>query len=160
RPFRGYRFTETVGNGWLVGWARDGSRRIVYYPGRAFARRFRQRHRFLAGFEQIVRHRLGWRRKWRQLTPNCSVPDSPRWRRGQGIPENLVAVAADGQFVAGFEIALQDADAVDADAVGAAQIPHDQVIANLGYAAMPAGNFARNQLDVALLMTAQQQDGL
>ena len=55
----------------------------------------------------------------------------------------VYAPQADGQLVAGPEAALDHPHAVDADAVGAAQVAHHQVIAYLGDAAVAAGDFAR-----------------
>ena len=67
-------------------------------------------------------------------------------RRGRGPncrPRHLVAIVANGQFIAGGQPAFEEADAVDADAVGAAEIADDEIIADLCDAAMTAGYLAR-----------------
>src|SRR5262249_377038 len=53
----------------------------------------------------------------------------------------------------------QDAQAIDANAIGAAQVAHDQIIVDLGDAAVPPRDLAGGQLDVALLVAPKQQDG-
>ena len=60
----------------------------------------------------------------------------------------------------GVRAGPRDADAVDADAVGAAEVADDEVIADLGDAAVAAGNLARRDLDVALGVAADEQDRL
>jgi hypothetical protein len=45
--------------------------------------------------------------------------------RQERIPPDLIALIADGQLIATFQIAFQNADSVNANAVGAAQIPDD-----------------------------------
>jgi hypothetical protein len=69
-------------------------------------------------------------------------------------------VIADSQFIAFFEMPLDDPNAVNADAVGAGQIPDHQGLADLGDATVPSGNFGGIQLDVAFRIAAQKKDGL
>ena len=66
---------------------------------------------------------------------------------------------ADGQLIAALQMTFDNADAVNANAVGAAQIAHDQVIPDLSDAAMPAGDLGRFELDVTFRIAAQKQDG-
>src|SRR5262249_8187269 len=73
---------------------------------------------------------------------------------------HLVAVVADRQLVAGAELALDDADPVDADAVGTVEVADDEVVVDLGDAAVPAGDLARVDLDVALGVPPDEEDRL
>jgi hypothetical protein len=72
----------------------------------------------------------------------------------------LVAKVADGQLIAGIELAFLDANAVDPDAVRAAQVPNHDMIVNLRNTAVPAGNFARGDLNVTLLVAANEHNWL
>jgi hypothetical protein len=76
------------------------------------------------------------------------------------IQLHLIPMAADGEFIPGLNAAFHDAHAIDANPVRAAKITHDKKIMNLGNAAMTTGNFARVDLDVALRMSAEEQDRL
>src|SRR5207237_431197 len=83
-------------------------------------------------------------------------------RRGHRrlVPGDAIAVVADGQLVPGLEPSFRDAHPVDADAVGAVQVANDEVVIDLGDAAVAARNLARIDLDVALWMAAEEQDRL
>src|SRR5262249_51791659 len=69
-------------------------------------------------------------------------------------------MAADRQLVSRPQPAFEDPDAVDADAVGAAQVADDEVVADLGETAMAEGDLAGFDLEVALGVPAEQQNGL
>jgi hypothetical protein len=76
------------------------------------------------------------------------------------IQLHLVPMATDGELIPGLDAAFHDAHAIDANPVRAAKIAHDKKIMNLRYAAMTPGNLARVDLDVALRMSAKEQDRL
>jgi hypothetical protein len=78
--------------------------------------------------------------------------------RQERIPPDLIALIADGQLIAAFQIALQNAGSVNANAVGAAQIPDDQGFSDLSNTAMATGNLRGFELDVTFRVPAQKQD--
>jgi len=79
--------------------------------------------------------------------------------RQERIPPDLIALISDSEFIAPLQIAFQNANPVDANAIGAAKIAHDQRLSDLGDAAMTARNLGRFELDVAFRIPAQKQDG-
>src|SRR3982074_3776587 len=68
-----------------------------------------------------------------------------RWARGDHVvvPLHPVGKITNGHLVAGLQLALERSAAVDAHAVGAAEVAHYQIVVNLCDAAMPARDFAR-----------------
>src|SRR5665213_3221740 len=117
--------------------------------------RFVQWNRFIARFEPFVVLFL-WTCRSRRI---LLLAGEHRLGR-DGIPADAITVAADGQFIAWRDAAFDDAHAVDANAVGAAEIADNEVIADLGDAAVTARDLARINLDVALGMPANEQDRL
>jgi hypothetical protein len=108
-----------------------------------------KRYRLVAAFQFIVRIRSPLCRfTWFAARAVCSVQ------------LYLVSMAADCELVSWADAAFDHADAIDADAIGAAQVAHHQIVMNLCDTAMSAGNFARVDLDIALRMSAEQQDRL
>jgi hypothetical protein len=65
-------------------------------------------------------------------------------------------MAADGEFITRLQAAFDDADAIDANAICAAEVTNHQETLNLSDAAVPARYFARIDLDVAFGMAAKQ----
>src|SRR5262245_6768934 len=57
-------------------------------------------------------------------------------------------------------MALDDADSVDADTIRAAQVTHDQRVANLGQTAVSPGNLGGFKLNIALRIPPEKQDRL
>src|SRR5262245_54106026 len=72
-------------------------------------------------------------------------------------PLHAILETADRQFVAVVQDALGDARAVDLDAVGAEEIADVEVILDLGHADVLPGDLGRRDLDVALLVPANQE---
>jgi hypothetical protein len=82
-----------------------------------------------------------------------------------GVRSDLTAVrpTPDGKrflVVAGDELALRHSHAVDPHAVGAAEVADDEVVVHLRDDAVPARHLLGVQLDVALLVPAEQHDRL
>lgn len=76
----------------------------------------------------------------------------------QHIPANLISEIPDRQFIAGKQLAFRCFLAIDANAIGAAQIANDQIIVDLGQNAMAPGNFFGLQLHIALGMATEQKN--
>src|SRR5262245_15949930 len=119
-----------------------------------------QRYRFIASLQHIVvivRDRLHGTQRFRLDTYSLV------WRaRGNqcSVPRDTVPESSDHQFVVLVQTTLEDADAIDADAVGAAQVAHHQIVCNLRDTAVAPRNLARVNLNVALRMSADQDDRL
>ena len=76
------------------------------------------------------------------------------------FPLHIVTAAADGQFIARMQLTFIDSHPIDANPVGATQIPHHQVLAHLRNAAMHSRDLAGIDLNIALGMPADKEDGL
>ena len=120
--------------------------------------RLGERHRIVARLQQfvVILGRAGRRSRGRQL----ALHQVGLRLRSRVVPGHLVAVIADRQFVAVPQFSFLHAHPVDADAVGAIEVAHHQVVGNLGDAAVAARNLARIDLDVAFGVAAEQQDRL
>src|SRR5207245_7284212 len=89
---------------------------------------FGKRDRLLTRFQQLV-DRPGGRWDLARLLDDCLTESGlPR----HAVPLNRIAVVADGQLVPLVQRPLDDADTVNTDAIGAAEIADDEVIADLG----------------------------
>jgi hypothetical protein len=127
-------------------WAivREAQRGRGFIDGVLWGVRFFQSDRMVAHFQRLV----------------FSASGFFDWNGGFIERLYLVAEVADRQFIAGFQEAFLHAHAIDADAIGAAQIADDKIIVDLGNTAVPAGNLARGDLDVTLLMPSDEHDWL
>jgi hypothetical protein len=127
---------------------------------RSAGRRIDQGYGLVTGLEPIVFIGGPRWRGWLQLGLGAAFGSRPE-RRGSGhLPGNAVTVSANHQFIVLIQLAFDHAHTVDADAVGTAEIAHNQEIRNLSNTAVPPGDLPRIDLDIALRVSANQQDRL
>jgi hypothetical protein len=122
---------------------------------RPAGRRIGQGYRLVTSLELLVF--IGGKR-WRwclRLGLGTALGTLPR-RGSRHLPGNAVAVSANHQFIVLIQAAFDHTHAVDPDAVGTAEIPHDQVVRNLSDTTVTPGDLPRIDLDIALRVSADQ----
>src|SRR5439155_121034 len=128
-------------------------------PG-PYATRVGQWYGFVARLQHSVIIGGDGLRRTLRLGLDWDVLLRPRSRFRRLVPTDAVAQSANRQLIVMIQTSFEHTDAVDPDPIGAAQIAYHQIIGHLSDTAVTPGDFARIDLDVALWVSADQEDRL